>query len=221
MKKIWDKIFHKFRTNKRFIVFLFTLLFMGVLFGALFAVKLNSNDLQEIKTSLESFFKLLNQNKLNFLSTFFQSFSANVMFLIAIFFFGISVGIPLTIILFFMKAFTLGFTIASIIKIYHMKGLVYSFIYIFPHQVINILVYIFCIMFSISLSMTLVSALLKKKTVDFSLIMNRYIFVFIVAFVLLVFTSVIPILVFPRLTPVIFPSLSTFAIFSFLLSYEY
>lgn len=205
MKKIWDKIFHKFRTNKRFIVFLFTLLFMGVLFGALFAVKLNSNDLQEIKTLLESFFKLLNQNKLNFLSTFFQSFSANVMFLIAIFFFGISVvGIPLTIILFFMKAFTLGFTIASIIKIYHMKGLVYSFIYIFPHQVINILVYIFCIMFSISLSMTLVSALLKKKTVDFSLIMNRYIFVFIVAFVLLVFTSLMETYLMPFLFHSIF-----------------
>ena len=200
MKKIWDKTFTKIHTNKRMLVFLFTLLFMAVLFGSFFATKLSTNDLEEIKSSLDTFFSMTKQNKLNPLPAFFQSFGANIMFTIAIWILGISViGAPLMIVLFFMKAFTLGFTIASMIKIYHLKGLLYSLIYIFPHQVINLLVFIFFIMFSMSLSITLFQALLKKKTVDFSKVMNRYVFILAITIGILIITSLLEIYLMPFL----------------------
>ena len=200
MKKIWDKTFKKIHTNKRMLVFLFTLLFMAVLFGSFFATKLSTNDLEEIKSSLDTFFSMTKQNKLNPLPAFFQSFGANIMFTIAIWILGISViGAPLMIVLFFMKAFTLGFTIASMIKIYRLKGLLYSLIYIFPHQVINLLVFIFFIMFSMSLSITLFQALLKKKTVDFSKIMNRYVFILAITIGILIITSLLEIYLMPFL----------------------
>ena len=129
MKRIWDKTFKKIHTNKRMIVFLFTLLFMAVLFGSFFAAKLDTKDIDTIQSSLDTFFTMTRQNKLNSFQAFFQSFGANIIFTGAIFLLGISViGAPLMIVLFFMKAFTLGFTIASMIKIYHLKGLLYSFI---------------------------------------------------------------------------------------------
>lgn len=200
MKKIWDKTFKKIHTNKRMLVFLFTLLFMAVLFGSFFATKLSTNDLEEIKSSLDTFFLMTKQNKLNPLPAFFQSFGANMMFTIVIWILGISViGAPLMIVLFFMKAFTLGFTIASMIKIYHLKGLLYSLIYIFPHQVINLLVFIFFIMFSMSLSITLFQALLKKKTVDFSKVMNRYVFILAITIGILIITSLLEIYLMPFL----------------------
>ncbi len=200
MKKIWDKTFKKIHTNKRMLVFLFTLLFMAVLFGSFFATKLSTNDLEEIKSSLDTFFSMTKQNKLNPLPAFFQSFGANMMFTIVIWILGISViGAPLMIVLFFMKAFTLGFTIASMIKIYHLKGLLYSLIYIFPHQVINLLVFIFFIMFSMSLSITLSQALLKKKTVDFSKVMNRYVFILAITIGILIITSLLEIYLMPFL----------------------
>lgn len=200
MRKIWDKTFHKIHTNKRMVVFLFTLLFMAVLFGSFFATKLNTDDINTIQSSLETFFTMTKQNKLNPLQAFFQSFGANIVFTIAIFLLGISViGAPLMIVLFFMKAFTLGFTIASMIKIYHLKGLLYSFIYIFPHQVINLLVFIFFIMFSMSLSITLFQAILKKKTVDFSKVLNRYLFVLAMTAIILVITSLLEIYLMPFL----------------------
>lgn len=200
MKKIWDKTFKKIHTNKRMLVFLFTLLFMAVLFGSFFATKLSTNDLEEIKSSLDTFFSMTKQNKLNPLPAFFQSFGANIMFTIAIWILGISViGAPLMIVLFFMKAFTMGFTIASMIKIYHLKGLLYSLIYIFPHQVINLLVFIFFIMFSMSLSITLFQALLKKKTVDFSKVMNRYVFILAITIGILIITSLLEIYLMPFL----------------------
>lgn len=200
MKKIWDKTFKKIHTNKRMLVFLFTLLFMAVLFGSFFATKLSTNDLEEIKSSLDTFFSMTKQNKLNPLPAFFQSFGANMMFTIAIWILGISViGAPLMIVLFFMKAFTLGFTIASMIKIYHLKGLLYSLIYIFPHQVINLLVFIFFTMFSMSLSITLFQALLKKKTVDFSKVMNRYVFILAITIGILIITSLLEIYLMPFL----------------------
>lgn len=200
MKKIWDKTFKKIHTNKRMLVFLFTLLFMAVLFGSFFATKLSTNDLEEIKFSLDTFFSMTKQNKLNPLPAFFQSFGANMMFTIVIWILGISViGAPMMIVLFFMKAFTLGFTIASMIKIYHLKGLLYSLIYIFPHQVINLLVFIFFIMFSMSLSITLFQALLKKKTVDFSKVMNRYVFILAITIGILIITSLLEIYLMPFL----------------------
>mgnify|MGYP005803210281 FL=1 len=200
MKKIWDKTFTKIHTNKRMLVFLFTLLFMAVLFGSFFATKLGQNDLNEIKTSLESFFTMTKQNQLQPIQAFFQTFGANISFAIAIWILGISViGAPLMIVLFFMKAFTLGFTIASLIKIYHMKGLLYSFIYVFPHQVINLLVFTFFIMFSMSLSITLFQALIKKKTVDFSKIVNRYLFVLVFTVVILIITALLEIYLMPFL----------------------
>lgn len=200
MKKIWDKTFKKIHTNKRMLVFLFTLLFMAVLFGSFFATKLSTNDLEEIKSSLDTFFSMTKQNKLNPLPAFFQSFGANMMFTIVIWILGISViGAPLMIVLFFMKAFTLGFTIASMIKIYHLKGLLYSLIYIFPHQVINLFVFIFFIMFSMSLSITLFQALLKKKTVDFSKVMNRYVFILAITIGILIITSLLEIYLMPFL----------------------
>ncbi len=200
MKKIWDKTFKKIHTNKRMLVFLFTLLFMAVLFGSFFATKLSTNDLEEIKSSLDTFFSMTKQNKLNPLPAFFQSFGANMMFTIAIWILGISViGAPLMIVLFFMKAFTLGFTIASMIKIYRLKGLLYSLIYIFPHQVINLLAFIFFIMFSMSLSITLFQALLKKKTVDFSKVMNRYVFILAITIGILIITSLLEIYLMPFL----------------------
>ncbi len=200
MKKIWDKTFTKIHTNKRMLVFLFTLLFMAVLFGSFFATKLSSDDLDAIKSSLDTFFTMTKQNKLNPLQAFFQSFGANIAFAIAIWILGISViGAPLMIVLFFMKAFTLGFTIASMIKIYHIKGLLYSLIYIFPHQVINLLVFIFFIMFSMSLSITLFQAIIKKKTVDFSKVMNRYVFILAVTVIILIITSLLEIYLMPFL----------------------
>ena len=84
MKKIWDKTFTKIHTNKRMLVFLFTLLFMAVLFGSFFATKLGQNDLNEIKTSLESFFTMTKQNQLQPIQAFFQTFGANISFAIAI-----------------------------------------------------------------------------------------------------------------------------------------
>ena len=200
MKRIWDKTFKKIHTNKRMIVFLFTLLFMAVLFGSFFAAKLDTKDIDTIQSSLDTFFTMTRQNKLNSFQAFFQSFGANIIFTGAIFLLGISViGSPLMIVLFFIKAFTLGFTIASMIKIYHLKGLLYSFIYIFPHQVMNLLVFIFFIMFSMSLSITLLQAILKKKTVDFSKVLNRYIFILVITIFILIITSLLEIYLMPFL----------------------
>ena len=200
MKRIWDKTFKKIHTNKRMIVFLFTLLFMAILFGSFFAAKLDTKDIDTIQSSLDTFFTMTRQNKLNSFQAFFQSFGANIIFTGAIFLLGISViGAPLMIVLFFMKAFTLGFTIASMIKIYHLKGLLYSFVYIFPHQVMNLLVFIFFIMFSMSLSITLLQAILKKKTVDFSKVLNRYIFILVITIFILIITSLLEIYLMPCL----------------------
>lgn len=208
MKKTWDKILTQFQSNKRIMIFLFTLLFMGVLFGSFFATKLNQTDVSKIESSLKSFFQLVNQNKLNPLTAFFQSFIANFSFILGVWLLGISVvGTPIMIVLFFMKSFTLGFTIASMIKVYQTKGLLYGFIYVFPHQIINILMYTFLMMYAISLSITITKALLKKETVDFGKIMNKYFMVLGICTGVLIVTSLLEIYLMPFLFQTILPLL--------------
>lgn len=200
MKKIWDKIFRKIKTNKRMMVFLFTLLFMAILFGSFYAIQLNEADLNEVKTSLDTFFQTVKEGKLESIPAFFQSFLANFFFVIVLFLLGISViGIPFMLILFFMKAFTLGFTITVMMKLYKGKGILYSIAYIFPHQICNILIFTFFMMFALSLSAMLVLALFKKKTVDFSKIMKRYLLMFGTSLLLLVGTSLLETFLMPNI----------------------
>lgn len=208
MKKIWDKVFRKFQSNKHIMIFLFTLLFMGVLFGSFFATKLNQTDIAKVETSLQNFFDLVKQNKLNPFTTFFQSFGANIAFILGIWLLGISViGIPVMIVLYFMKAFTIGFTIASMIQVYQWKGLIYGLLYVFPHQIINLLLFTFLMMYAISLSITIIKAILKKGTIDFGKILNRYLFVLGFSACILIFTTLCEIYLMPFLFQIILPIL--------------
>ena len=63
----------------------------------------------------------------------------------------------------------------------------------------NLLVFIFFIMFSMSLSITLLQAILKKKTVDFSKVLNRYIFILVITIFILIITSLLEIYLMPFL----------------------
>lgn len=201
-----DKLKNKVSRNKKMLTFLIGILVIGIVAGSLFMVVLNSADIALIKEHLETFITNIESNKLNYTESFIHSLGTNLVYVIGIWLLGISViGIPIIIFLYFAKAFTLGFSISSIIYEYKLKGCLFAFFYVFPHHILSILLYTFLMLYSLSLSIRVSKTLIAKKTLDFKIIMRRYSVVLIISLIGAVIVSLLEAFVMPNLVRFIIP----------------
>ena len=175
MKKEMDKLKNRMKSSKKFTIFLVVLLLVGVIAGTLFITILSSSDKSLIKEYLNSYISDIGKNKINYLPLFCNSFLKEILISGAIWLLGISiVGIPAILFLFFKEAFTLGFSIGSMLFVYKGKGLLYAFFYIFPCKILNIVAYGLLLTYALSVSLKMIEAVFKHKTIDFKAIMNKY-----------------------------------------------
>lgn len=206
MKKILDKLRQKIKSNKRMLVFLLGLMIIAIITGAIFATVLSKSDQGLVKDYIAKFFQNIETNKLNNLLAFKNSFISNLIFILGIWLLGISVvGIPIMLFMYFSKAFILGFSISNIILNYKLKGCLLSFVYVFPHHIINLLIFIFLIIYAFSFSLKIINALFKKKTIDFKLIINKYSIVLAICIAGIVVTSLIEVFLTPVFIKTILP----------------
>lgn len=164
---IVDKLISLFHINKKFFVFLLGILFLGVLFGSILPIFLSADDKKLVSEYLIGFISNIKDgfDSLVFLK---NGFINEGLFLILIWILGISIiGVPIILFLLFYKCFIFGFSISSIIINYGFKGILFSLTYIFPHQVISILVYLFLSSYSLIFSIKLLFFILKK--IDFNI----------------------------------------------------
>ncbi len=175
MKKEMDKLKSKIKTSKKFTIFLVVLLLVGVISGTLFITILSSTDKSLVKEYLTSYMSSIEKDKINYLPLFCNSFLKEFLISGIIWLLGISVvGIPAILFLFFKEVFTLGFSIGSLLFVYKGKGLLYAFFYIFPCQILNVIAYGLLLMYALSVSMRMIEAVFKHKTIDFKAIMGKY-----------------------------------------------
>lgn len=206
MKKILDKLKEKAKVNKKMVLFLVGLVIVGLITGSLFVTVLDKSDETLIKEYLSKFITNIDQNKLNYLDAYKNGLISNILFVIGVWLLGISViGIPITIFMFFSKAFILGFSISSLIVNYKLKGCLLSFIYIFPHHILNIIVYIIMMIYSISLSLKIIDALIKKKTIDFKKIINKYTFILLFTTITIIITTTYEVFIVPNIIKALLP----------------
>ena len=98
--------------------------------------------------------------------------------------------IYLILLFLFIKAFSLGFSIASIIINFNFKGVLIALAYVVPHHVINMMIYLLISSYALVLSYKLISSFSKKKNFDFKNIFNRYLFILLFSIIIL-FISVL------------------------------
>ena len=178
MKLGTDKLKNKAGRNKKILYFLLGLFIIGIGFGALLTVMMKVEDQTLVTDYLNQFFTQLKGNDLNYGSAFVQSILSNTLFILGIWLLGVSViGIPIMIFMYFSKAFILGFTIASMIQNFSWKGIVLALFYTFSHQILGMIVYTILMIYAMTLSMTLIKAFTKKKTLDFKKVINKYLLV--------------------------------------------
>lgn len=186
--------------QKKKYLFLFSIILVGIISGILFILFISKEDKQLIKKEFELIFDTINNHKINYFDTFINSISSNLLSLISIYILGISIiGIPFIILFLFMKGFVFGFSISSLINVYKFKGLIGSFIYLFPHHFIMLIIWILLGFHSINFSIKLFRYLFLKENITLNRSFKNLNKVLLISFIGLIICSLIEVFLSPIL----------------------
>ena len=172
-----DKLKSIIKVNKRIMVFLFLFFIVSIVFGSLLPLFLNDTDKLLVTNYLNDF--VSNIENYDGVSLFFNGLYSNLGLCAVIFILGISIiGVFFVLVLFFLKGFILGFSISSIIINYGFKGILFGFLYLFPHQIINMFLFSILTCYSVSFSFKFVLFLFKKYDFNIRLSFKKFLIVF-------------------------------------------
>lgn len=196
------KIINKFKHNKTLYILIIILLITFIL-GCLFIAFLSDENKQLILTNLNNFIDTIKNNKQNNLNTLYRSLSNNIIINTLVWIIGISIiGIPIIILILGIKSFVLGFTLVSFIYNFKLKGILWGIIYIIPH-IINILLLFVLSYYAIKFSIMIFNYYFRKKEYSRSIIVKRYIKTLIICTIVYSISSVIEAYLIPNILKII------------------
>lgn len=165
-----------FLRQKKFYMFLVTLMLIGFISGIIFIFFTSASNKANITKKVIEFFDTIKASTgINYGKSLVNTLFTNLLYVILIWLLGISlIGFPIIIGILFFKSFILGLSISSIISSFGIKGLLGSFLYIFPHNIILIILYLLLGFYSLSFCYKLFSHLFLKRSINFNYGMNRY-----------------------------------------------
>ena len=173
-----DKLKSNIRINKNLFVFLVVIIAVGVAAGSIFVTLLNDSDKVMVSDYLNNFLNNLSTNNLNYSGTLINTIIFTLGAALLIWLLGISViGFILILLFLFIKAFSLGFSIGSIIINFNFKGILLAGAYIVPHHIINMMIYLLISSYALVLSYRLINSFTKKQSFEFKSVFNRYLFI--------------------------------------------
>lgn len=195
-----DKLFNLVRFDKRYVLFCLILVILGIVCGSLFIIILNSSDKSLVIEYIETFIDTIKNNNFNYIDTLKNTLIINylVIFIISILGFTYFL-VPLNILILFYKSFVIGFSLSSFILVYKIKGLLLSIVYIFPHLIINILLFSLLIAFTLKLSIKMINSIIKKKDINMRVYFNKYLYTGLFIFIVLTISSLYESFVTPYL----------------------
>lgn len=191
MKKEKNAFQKEIQKNKYKYIFLLTIILIGFISGIIFSNILSYNDHQEISNTLKDYFLgIKNNQSINYLGNFLNIFSVNYLYMLLIWIFGLSIiGIILNPFILYFKSFVIGFSVGIIISIYSYLGILGSLLYLFPHLLINLLIYTLLSFYGIKLSIKLFKALFLHKNFNFQDFMKKYLKILGLASIILLITT--------------------------------
>ena len=196
----WVKYMDKFKRNKSLSIFLLIMLIVGVISGIIFSTVLSAQDKTLVTNYLNSFFNNINSNKFDYTNALFNTLGNNYLYIFFMWLLGISiVGIPIIIFMFFAKSFMLGFIISAFLINYKWKGLLYTFLYVFPHQLINLFAYLLLSIYALKIAFRMLSSIYKKETINFGRMIRFYARILLLVISILTVTTLYEIYVVPYL----------------------
>lgn len=177
--------------QKKLYRIIITLMLFGIISGILFIFFISKESKTKALVSIKNFFDLMNTSiGINYGKSLLNTLVNNIGYVLLIWLLGISIiGLPITIVLAFMKSFIVGFSISSIISCYKAKGILGAFLYVFPHQIIILFIYLLLSFYSISFSIKLFKSLFLKQTINFRVVMQKYIKILLISLIGIIIVS--------------------------------
>ena len=199
-----DKLFNTIKFDKKYVLFCLILVILGIVAGSLFIVILNSNDKSLVIEYIQSFVDTIKNNNFDYINTLKNTLIINYLIIIIISIIGFTYFlVPLNILILFYKAFIIGFSLSSFILTYKIKGLLLSIVYIFPHLIINILLFSLLIAFTLKLSINMFKYIIKKKEVNMRRYFNKYLYTTLFIIIIITITSLYESFITPYLLKLI------------------
>ena len=202
MNKIFDIIFKDLKKEKNIYYSLIVVVVISILFGLFFITLLSASDKALLTSNINNHFDLINNGKytINLLKNIINN---NILSLI-IWILGFSViGIPIIIFILFYKGFILSFSITSLIYNFKVDGIFFSFIYVFPHSILNLIIYFILSYYSFKLSIKIIDSLINKKIFNFKFL-KKYIIILLISIIFLTFSALYESYVLPYLIKMIY-----------------
>ncbi|MDD6093580.1 MAG: hypothetical protein PUB90_03195 [bacterium] len=191
--------------SKKINIFVISILFLGLISGAVFGNIISVNDKTLVIDKIKLFISNINSDSINGIEVFKNGISVNMLYLGIIWVMGMTfVGIVLNVVILFIKSFILGFSLASFIMVYSYKGLILSLIYLLFGQILNILVIVMVTIYGIMFSSKLNLIIFKNKQDNNILkFFRNYVFILIIAIIVSIISSISEAFLLPAIIKII------------------
>lgn len=200
IKNVKNKVTNKLEEQKKIYIFLIIIMLIGLIGGIIYAVILNKSDHNLVTTSLDSFFTSIKNNDIDYKNALINSLIGNISFVTFIFLLGISIiGIPLIIMSLAISSFIFGFSLSSIIYTYHLNGILRAITYLFPHQIITLLMSLFLGFYALYFGIKLFKYLFRGVDINLRSSMKRYLQVYITVLIFFIGCSFLEVFLSPAL----------------------
>ena len=181
--------------SKKINYFVVTILLFGVISGSIFLVILDSGDKSGTVLQIQTFISNLSNNKVDGGLALRSSLIINYIFSI--------IGIIFNIFLTYIKGFVVGFSVASIFATYNYKGILMALLYLFPHQILNVIVVCVLTIYSIMFSLNLLEIIVTKKVKKNYNMLKRYVVILLFSIIISFISSILEVYLFPNLLKII------------------
>ena len=200
LKNVKNKVTNKLEEQKKIYIFLIIIMLIGLIGGIIYAVILNKSDHNLVTTSLDRFFTSIKNNDIDYKNALINSLIGNISFVTFIFLLGISIiGIPLIIMSLAISSFIFGFSLSSIIYTYHLNGILRTITYLFPHQIITLLMSLFLGFYALYFGIKLFKYLFRGVDINLRNSMKRYLQVYITVLLFFIGCSFLEVFLSPAL----------------------
>lgn len=164
MIKKYTRISSIILPNKKVNFLAISILFLGIVLGAIFAVIINTNDKTIVIEKINLFITNINNGQIDSILTFKNSVSVNLLYVFIIWILGLALlGVIFNLFILFIKSFIVSFSMAAFIIAYSYKGIILSSLYLLFGQLINIFIIIILTIYSMMFSLKLLTLIFKNN----------------------------------------------------------
>lgn len=162
--------------QKKLYLFLIGLMVTGLIAGILFWFVISKEDKLLVTKNLTDFFSCIKEgDSINYGASLLNSVVTSLIYVVLIWLLGISIiGLPIILVMMATKSFIVGFSIVGIISSYGLKGIVGAFVYVFPHQIVFLLLLILLGFYASAFCIKLFKYLFLKQMINFKEAMRKY-----------------------------------------------